>query len=166
MAKSLDHINLGKRTNQNFVNLSLGQFVEKLSYKLGSHSIELVMTNESYTSKASFVDGDKMPKQYNPKTKTKYFFSGKRIKRGLYKSSDGTLLNADANGAYNILRKTQDFSFDALCETVGSKITQWLHPVKRIRFLNQKTHLISNPKHKRGDKGLILPHSHQLKLFT
>jgi transposase len=76
--------------------------------------------------------------------KNKYFFSGKRIERGLYKSSDGTLLNADANGAYNILRKTQDFSFDALSETVGSKIKQWLHPVKRIRFLNQKTHLISN----------------------
>ena len=58
----------------------------------------------------------------------------------LYNSSDGTFLNADANGTYNILRKAQDFSFGFLCETVGSKIKQWLHPVKRIRFLNKKTH--------------------------
>jgi len=164
VAKSLGHINLGKKTNQNFVNLSLGQFVDKLGYKLGSHGIELVVTNESYTSKASFVDGDKMPLLYNPNTKKKPSFSGKRIKRGLYKSCDGTHLNADVNGAYNILRKTQDLSIDALSKTVGSKIKQWFHPVKRIRFLNQKTHL-SNPKHKRGDKGLILPYS-QLELFT
>jgi putative transposase len=54
VAKSLDHINLGKKTNQNFVNLSLGQFVDKLGYKLGSHGIELVVTNESYTSFATF----------------------------------------------------------------------------------------------------------------
>jgi len=106
VVKSLNRINLGKRTNQNFVNLSLGQFVEKLGYKLGSHGIELVVANESYTSKASFLDDDKMPKRYNPKVKQKRTFSGKRVKRGLYKSSDETLLNADANFASNILRKT------------------------------------------------------------
>jgi len=141
VAKSLDHINLGKRTNQNFVNLSLGQFVEKLGYKLGSHSIELVVTNESYTSKASFVDDDKMPKRYNPKAKSIHIFNGRRIKRGLYKSSDGMLLNADVNGAYNILRLTDsNFSFTQLVYTVGNKIGEWLHPTRRIRFLNNKTH--------------------------
>jgi putative transposase len=62
------------------VNLSLGQFVEKLGYKLGSHGIELVLTNESYTSKASFVSGDKMPKQYEPETNPT--FNGRRIKLG------------------------------------------------------------------------------------
>jgi putative transposase len=138
VAKSLLHINLGKRTNQNFVNLSLGQFVDKLGYKLGSHSIELVVTNESYTSKASFVDGDKMPKRYNPNAKLIPTFSGKRIKRGLYKSNDGTLLNADANGAYNILRKTDSrFSFSTLALKVGSRVKEWLHPTKRFRFFNQ-----------------------------
>jgi putative transposase len=162
VSKSLDHINLGKRTNQNFVNLSLGQFVEKLSYKLGSHGIELVVTNESYTSKASFISGDKMPKQYEPKTNPT--FNGRRIKRGLYQSSDGTLLNADVNGAYNILRKNDsNFSFSQLFSTVGNKIGAWLHPTGRIRFLNHKP---SNPKRKRGDNGLILPYSHQSKLFT
>ena len=139
VVKSLNQINLGKRTNQNFVNLSLGQFVDKLGYKLGSHGIELIVTDESYTSKASFVDGDKMPKRYNLKVKQKRTFSGRRVKRGLYKSNDGTLVNADANGAYNILRKTDsDFSFSKLVEKVGTKISEWLHP-KRIRFGQSQT---------------------------
>jgi len=132
VTQSLNGINLGKRTNQNFVNLSLGQFVDKLGYKLGSHGIELVVTDESYTSKASFVDGDKMPKKYNPKAKKKPTFSGTRVKRGLYKSSDGTLLNADTNGAYNILIKNDcEFSFEKLLEKVGTSIKEWLHPIKR-----------------------------------
>jgi putative transposase len=89
----------------------------------------------SYTSKASFVDGDKMPKRYNPDAKSKQIFTGKRIKRGLYKSSDGMLLNADVNGAYNILRKTDsNFSFSDLVFVVGTKIGEWLHPIKRIRL--------------------------------
>ncbi|MEN8221161.1 MAG: zinc ribbon domain-containing protein [Pseudomonadota bacterium] len=113
--------------------------MEKLNYKLGSHSIELVVADESYTSKASFVDGDKMPKRYNPKAKKKRTFSGQRVKRGLYKSGDGTVINADANGAYNILRKTDsDFSFSKLAKKVGASIKEWLHPTKRIRPLPTK----------------------------
>jgi len=121
------------------VNLALGQFVDKLDYKLGSHGIELVVTDESYSSKASFVDGDKMPKRYNPKAKKKPHFSGKRVKRGLYKSQDGTLVNADVNGAFNILSKTDsDFSFSSLAKKVGARIKEWLHPSKRIRPLPTK----------------------------
>ncbi len=133
VTKSLNGIKLGKKNNQNFVNLALGQFVEKLSYKLGSHGIILEVTDESYTSKASFVDGDFLPKKYNPKSNKKQVFNGIRVKRGLYKASDGTLLNADANGAYNILRKNDsDFSFEKLVEKVGRKFKDWLHPTKRI----------------------------------
>jgi len=143
VAKSLNNILLGKKTNQNFVNLALGQFVDKLSYKLGSHGIILEVTDESYTSKASFVDGDKMPKKYNPKAKKKQVFSGRRVKRGLYKASDDTLLNADANGAYNILRKNDsDFSFERLVEKVGTKFKDWLHPTKRIRFFLKKKKIL------------------------
>jgi putative transposase len=141
VVKSLNRINLGKRTNQNFVNLSLGQFVEVLDYKLGSHGIELVVTDESYTSKASFVDGDKMPKRSGTTQKPKhtFTFSGRRVKRGLYKSGDGTVINADTNGAYNILRKTDsDFSFSKLVEKVGARVKEWLHPAKRIRPLPTK----------------------------
>ncbi|MEN8214824.1 MAG: transposase [Pseudomonadota bacterium] len=158
VVKSLNGINLGKRNNQNFVNLSLGQFVDLLSYKLGSHGIELVVTNESYTSKASFLDDDKMPKKYNHKAKNKHTFSGKRVKRGLYKSSNGTLLNADANGAYNILRKTDsDLSFSKLAKKVGARIKEWLHPTKRIHplptwkeqfFIDLDSHRISKQKMK------------------
>jgi putative transposase len=136
VAKSLNGINLGKKTNQNFVNLSLGQFINVLSYKLGQHGITLEVANESYTSKASFLDGDKMPKRYNPKAKNKPTFSGQRVKRGLYKSSNGTLINADVNGAFNILRKTDsDFSFSKLAKKVGARIKEWLHPTKRIHPL-------------------------------
>ncbi len=131
VAKSLDHINLGKKTNQNFVNLSLGQFVDKLRYKLGQHGITLKVANESYTSKASFKDSDKMPKKYDEKAKPTY--SGKRLKRGLYRSKDGTLINADVNGAYNILRKSDStFSFQKLVNQVGNGIKSWLHPTARV----------------------------------
>jgi putative transposase len=107
--------------------------VDKLSYKLGSHGITLKVTDESYTSKASFVDDDKMPKRYNPNAKKKPTFSGRRVKRGLYKSSDGILLNTDTNGAYNILRKTDsDFSFSYLIKKVGNRIKRWLHPTELV----------------------------------
>ncbi len=160
VAKSLYQINLGQKNNQNFVNLSLGQFIDKLGYKLGSHGIKLIVTDESYTSKASFVDGDNMPPKYHPKAKMKFVFSGKRVKRGLYQSSEGILLNADVNGAYNILRKTDShFSLTQLVSVVGKSLGQWLHPTKRVRFFNQKTPKLSNPKHERGDNGLILPYS-------
>ena len=138
VVKSLNGINLGKKTNQNFVNVALGPFVDVLGYKLGSHGIKLVVADESYTSKASFVDDDKMPKRYNPKANKKPAFSGSRVKRGLYKSSNGTLVNADANGAY-ILRKTDsDFSLSKLAIQVGSRVKEWLHPTKRIRFWLKK----------------------------
>lgn len=131
VAKSLNQIKLGKKTNQNFVNLSLGQFAEKLFYKLGQHGIKLIVANESYTSKASFVDGDSMPKTYQRKAKLSY--SGKRIKRGLYLSSDGTEINADVNGAYNILRKHYSkFSFCKLVDLVPDCVKTWLHPSKRF----------------------------------
>jgi putative transposase len=139
VTQSLNCINLGKKNNQNFVNLSLGQFIDQLDYKLGQHGIILEVANESYTSKASFVDDDKMPKRYNPNVKKKHTFSGTRVKRGLYKAASGTLLNADANGAYNILRKNDsDFSFEKLVEKVGKKFKGWLHPTKRIRFFNKQ----------------------------
>jgi putative transposase len=138
VAKSQVHINLGRRNNRNFVNLSLGQFVEKLSYKLEQQGIELEVANESYTSKASFVDSDELPKKYAKNAKPIY--SGQRIKRGWYQSQNGKyfdgaqhkFLNADVNGAYNILRKSDPaFSFSRLVEKT-SAIAEWLHPTERI----------------------------------
>jgi len=131
VAKSLDHICLGRKNNQNFVNLSLGQFVGNLRYKLEQHGIKLFVANESYTSKASFVDGDNLPKKYDKEANPIY--SGKRIKRGLYRSKSGILCNADVNGAYNILRKNDSsFSFEKLVEKLGIYFNGWLHPTKRV----------------------------------
>ena len=69
---------------------------------------------EQEESKASFLDLDEIPK-YNADNPREYKFSGKRIKRGLYQSSDGRIINADINGAANILRKSsQNFNFEKL----------------------------------------------------
>ena len=131
VTKSLSHINLGKKNNQNFVNLSLGQFIDKLRYKLESDGIMLIVQDESYTSKASFVDGDVLPKKYQPK-KT-HTFSGKRVKRGMYQTQNGTTINADANGAYNILRKSNPkFTFEKLVKKINKGILDLL---RATRFL-------------------------------
>ena len=90
-------INLGKRTNQNFVNIPYNQ----LTYKCQILGITVITREESYTSKASFLDYDEIP---NYKDETKPKFSGRRIKRGLYKSTTRKI-NADVNGAYNIMAK-------------------------------------------------------------
>ena len=64
------------------------------------------MQEESYTSKASFFDGDEIP-IYDKENQKEYIFSGKRIKRGLYQTSKGKPINADCNRALNILRKSK-----------------------------------------------------------
>lgn len=94
---------LGKKTNQTFVQIPFTTFVSQLTYKCLARGIEVVEQEESYTSKASFVDQDEIP-TYGESDK-RHAFSGKRVSRGLYRTKDGFLLNADINGAYNILVK-------------------------------------------------------------
>lgn len=92
----------GKKVKQRFAYLPYETFIEQLQYKCQLRGITVVTQEESYTSKASFLDDDDIPvygEAENPK------FSGHRIKRGLYKSGNGRLINADVNGSYNILRK-------------------------------------------------------------
>lgn len=97
-------INLGKKTNQNFVSIPYDKLRTILKYKLEEAGIKYVEQEESYTSKASFLDKDFIP-TYTEEDTTKYKFSGKRIHRGLYKTSVGRLIHADTNGSYNIMRK-------------------------------------------------------------
>ena len=97
-------IEMGKRNNQNFVQIPFLKLIDQLKYKCEKEGIALIITEESYTSKASFLDLDVMP-MYQKDVKNATKFSGKRIKRGLYKSSNGVLIHADVNAAYNILRK-------------------------------------------------------------
>lgn len=93
---------------QNFQELPFNRFFWMIEYKCRKNGIRFVEQEESYTSKASFLDLDEIPvydKNMSKEERHKIRFSGKRVKRGLYKSSDGTLLNADVNGAYNQMRK-------------------------------------------------------------
>ena len=98
--------NIGSINNQNFVNIPYGKLRDKLIYLCKLYGIEFKLQEESYTSKASFFDGDEIP-IYDKENSQKYIFSGKRIKRGLYQTSTGKLINADCNGALNILRKSK-----------------------------------------------------------
>ena len=96
--------NLGKRNNQTFVNIPYGILRKKLRYLCELNDIDYVLQEESYTSKSSFFDHDEIP-VYN-KNNDNHVFSGRRIYRGLYETYDGYVINADVNGALNILRKS------------------------------------------------------------
>jgi putative transposase len=102
-------VNMGWRTNQHFVDIPHARFIEMLRYKAELVGIQVRLTEESYTSKASFLDGDPLP-IYDP-ARPAPSFSGKRVKRGLYRAADGRHINADANGAYNIIRKVAPDAF-------------------------------------------------------
>ena len=99
-------ISIGKKGNQNFVQIPYNKFISQLKYKCQLRGIEVVEQEESYTSKASFIDYDEIPIWKNDGKK--YKFSGVRVKRGLYKTKIGKLINADVNGSYNILVKGLD----------------------------------------------------------
>ena len=90
-------INIGKRNNQNFVNIPFNNLIHMLTYKAQLEGIQVIETEESYTSKCSFLDNEEICKHEE--------YLGKRIKRGLFKAFNGKLINADLNGALNILRK-------------------------------------------------------------
>lgn len=96
---------IGKQNNQNFVNIPYGQLRDKLEYLCELNGIAFVKQEESYTSKASFWDKDDIP-VYNADNPEDYIFSGNRIHRGLYKTASGKTINADVNGALNIMRKS------------------------------------------------------------
>ena len=105
--------NMGKVNNQIFVNIPYGQLRSKLEYLCELNDIVFVKQEESYTSKASFWDRDAIPIYNNDNPKT-YIFSGKRIHRGMYQCANGKCLNADINGALNILKKSNVVSLEGL----------------------------------------------------
>lgn len=90
-------INLGKVTNQNFVQIPFTQLMKQLQYKCELRGIRFIVAEESYTSKCSFLDVEEIKKHS--------IYRGKRLKRGLFETSNGKLINADVNGSLNIGRK-------------------------------------------------------------
>ena len=88
---------MSKKVNQKFVGLPFLMLIEKIKYKAEDVGIEVILTEESYTSGTSFLDNE-------PPTK-EFYNKERRVKRGLFKSNDGKLINADVNGSLQILKK-------------------------------------------------------------
>ena len=97
-------INIGSRNNQNFVSIPYSLLINMLRYKIEEKGGVLVELNEAYTSKCSFLDNEEISKHDS--------YKGKRIKRGLFLSSNKKALNADINGSLNILKQGMKFGFD------------------------------------------------------
>jgi IS605 OrfB family transposase len=105
-----DGANMGKVNNQKFVSIPHSILIEQIKYKCYVLGVKVIVREESYTSKASALDGDFIPTHGD---KVIPNFSGRRVKRGLYKSPQG-LLNADVNAALNMLRKETGEALNAL----------------------------------------------------
>jgi putative transposase len=107
-------VNIGKVNNQKFVSIPHAKLIEQIRYKAEEYGIQVIVREESYTSKASALDLDPVPNyeaKSDAKSDAKHRFSGRRAKRGLYQAACGLQLNADVNGALNILRKEIGDSF-------------------------------------------------------
>ena len=107
------NISIGRVNNQSFVTIPFLTFVQQLEYKCKLEGINVILTEESYTSKCSFLDNEPLQKKDS--------YLGKRISRGLFKSSTNKLINADLNGSLNILRKVFgefQYPIEACCTPV------------------------------------------------
>ena len=116
---------MGRKNNQNFVSIPHARFIDMLAYKAALVGIGVEVTEESYTSQASFLDLDPIP-TYTPNDEEEHSFSGKRIgkRNRLYRTKDGRKICADVNGAYNILRKRRP---DAFAKGIAGYV---VHPVR------------------------------------
>lgn len=113
-------INIGKRNNQNFVSIPFNMFISMISYKATLEGINVKIVEESYTSKCSFLDNEQICKHEE--------YAGRRIKRGLFKTSSGSIINADINAAFNIIRKSAKEAFDVSNLPEGRGF--WWNPVR------------------------------------
>ena len=121
-----DSINLGKTNNQNFVSIPYNMLIQMLEYKCKLAGINIVIVNEAYTSKCSFLDREKICKHDS--------YAGRRIRRGLFISNSGILINADINGSLNIMRlglKKQNVTLDVIEEILQPENKRFmLNPVR------------------------------------
>jgi putative transposase len=135
-------VSLGKRNNQQFVQVPHSRFIDMLTYKAQLVGIRVIVREESYTSQASFLDGDAIP-TYDPARKERLTFSGRRVERGLYRAKNGRRIHADVNGSYNTLRKEFAEAFHAFSDSqarpgqeIGAlqlRLAAWRGNVGRIR---------------------------------
>ena len=104
-------VNIGKRNNQKFVQIPFARLASYLKYKCEMAGIRFIENEESYTSKCDALAKEAIGKHD--------IYLGKRVKRGLFRSSTGKYINADVNGAVNILRKVVGDS-DCINQIIGS----------------------------------------------
>ena len=112
---------LGKIGNQNFIQIPFLKLIRMLEYKCRLEGINFYITTEEYTSKCSFLDQESICKHDQ--------YLGKRIYRGLFKSSGGILINADVNGSYNILRKCKPNAFNGFRIKSNGIVDVVVHPI-------------------------------------
>ena len=117
--------------NQAFQSIPFYKLIQKIQYKAQLAGIEVIFTEEAYTSQSSFFDADLLP-SYERGAKASEF-SGTRVKRGLYKTADGHLLNADVNGSLNIGRKVIG---DTLIERVNRSVAATPERVNPLRIFS------------------------------
>ncbi|WP_071517637.1 RNA-guided endonuclease TnpB family protein [Geitlerinema sp. PCC 9228] len=126
--------NMGRKNNQKFVQVPTARLKKRIEQMCELYGIEFIEQEESCTSRASALDLDEIP-VYGEKPEG-WESSGKRVKRGLYQSADGTVVNADCNGAYNIGRKAQVIGMQ--CKPTRGQLTSprrlflWSRPVSRV----------------------------------
>lgn len=128
---------MSKRNNQNFIQIPFNMLISQLTYKLEEIGVKVELVKEAYTSKCSFLDNEKIEKH------EEYF--GKRTKRGLFRSKDGKLINADVNGSYNILRLGSKKDF---------KVNNCFNPIKVINVNEIRN--VAYFKWQPADRGSVL----------
>ncbi|MEH2413866.1 transposase [Nostoc sp.] len=132
-----DSVNLGSRNNQTFVQIPTAKLKERIDQLCQLYGINFVETEESYTSKSSFLDGDTLPVFGNKPEGWRS--SGKRVTRGLFVTSRGIKVNADLNGCANILRKVKEQLNLDLAKTIRGLLTVpqrvflWKNNCKKLR---------------------------------
>ena len=104
-------VDIGKKNNQNFVQIPFNMLINQIYYKGQEHNINVIIQEESYTSKCSFLDNETIEEHET--------YLGKRIKRGIFKSSNGTLIHADLQASYNIMKKAIPEAFANGIEGIG-----------------------------------------------
>ncbi|CBN56245.1 MULTISPECIES: hypothetical protein [Kamptonema] len=110
-------VKMGVKSNQNFVQIPIAKVKERWQQECELRGWRFVAQEEDYSSKTSFLDRDLRPAAFGEKPDS-WQPSGKRIKRGLYRHKAGLILNADVNGAANIICKAK-VAADSIIETAG-----------------------------------------------
>ncbi|MDR1080677.1 MAG: transposase, partial [Deltaproteobacteria bacterium] len=122
-------IGLGKRTNQNFVGIPFLTLVMMIEYKCALAGIRVIRQEEAYTSKCSFADDEDICKHKE--------YAGRRVKRGLFRTGAGKLINADVNGSLNILAKG--------LKTLGKSVKDLLSQAVRKSLIDHQIQACSAP---------------------